>query len=180
MPYFVGITGASGFILGIKIAEELSKIDKVFLCATETAIKIGKEEGKSLKNAPNIELLKEKDFLSPVASGTYRLKGCIIAPCSMGTLARIANGISSNIIERAADVALKEKWKLIIVPREAPLNVIHLENMLKLAKAEAYIIPPVLTFYHKPQNIDDIINFVVGKVMDCLGLQHNLYKPWKG
>lgn len=179
MPYFVGITGASGVVIGHKLASYLSEKEKVFLCPTKTALKIGKLEGVSFSNlSPNTILVDEDNFFTPVASGSFRLRACIISPCSMGALARIANGISSNLIERAADIALKERWKLILVPREAPLNSIHLENMLKLSRAGATIIPPVLTFYHKPKGIDELVNFVVGKILDNLGIEHNLYQRW--
>ncbi len=179
MPYFVGITGASGAVIGLKVALFLSRSDKVFLCPTKTAFEIGKLEGVDFNiKERNITLLDEQNFFSPVASGSFKLKACIISPCSMGALARIANGISSNLIERAADIALKEGWKLIIVPRETPLNSIHIENMLKLSRAGAIILPPVLTFYHNPKSVDDLINFVIGKILDNLDIKHNLYHRW--
>jgi len=98
----------------------------------------------------------------------------------MGTIGRIAAGISSNLIERAADVALKERWPLILVPRETPLNTIHLENMATLSRAGAIILPPVLTYYHKPNSIKDMEDFILGKVLDQLGVKHTLFRRWKG
>ena len=177
MPYFVGITGASGVVLGARLLEELSQRDRVFCCLTETANLIAESEGVSFPEE-GVSYLGERDFLSPVASGSFRLKACIVVPCSMGTLGRIASGISGNLIERAADIALKEGWKLVLVPRETPLNCIHLENMLKLARAGAIILPPVLTFYHTPTSIQDMVDFVVGRVLDVLGIEHSLYKRW--
>ena len=179
MPFFVGITGASGSIIGTTIAYQLSRHDRVFLCFTKTGYKVAQEEAAEMPDSPNITLLDEEDLFSPISSGSFTLKGTIIAPCSMGTLGRIANGISSNLIERAADVALKERrWPLILVPRETPLNIIHLENMLKLAKIGVHIVPPVLTFYHRPQSVEDMVNFIVGKILDILGIEHSLYKRW--
>ncbi|MBI5681747.1 MAG: UbiX family flavin prenyltransferase [Deltaproteobacteria bacterium] len=96
----------------------------------------------------------------------------------MGTLARIACGVSGNLIERTADVVLKEKGRLIIVPRETPLNVIHLENMLKLCKMGAHIIPAMPAFYHKPKKVEDMVDFVVGKILDAMGIENKLYKRW--
>ncbi|MGB9667774.1 MAG: UbiX family flavin prenyltransferase [Thermosulfidibacteraceae bacterium] len=179
MAYFVGITGASGSIIGIRLTEELTKIDKVYLAMTGIAKYVIKSEKVEIKENENLILIEEKNFLSPVSSGSNRLKATIIAPCSMGTLSRIANGISSNIIERAADIALKEKWPLILVPRETPLSTIHLENMLKLSKTGAVILPPVLTFYHDPNCIMDMVNFIVGRILDILNIEHKLYRRWQ-
>jgi len=100
-------------------------------------------------------------------------------PCSMGTIGRISCGISGNLIERTADVVLKEKGRLVLVPRETPLNQIHLENMLKLSMAGAYIIPAMPAFYHNPKKIEDLVDFVVGKIMDAMGIENRLYKRWK-
>jgi len=100
-------------------------------------------------------------------------------PCSMGTIGRISCGISGNLIERTADVVLKEKGRLVLVPRETPLNQIHLENMLKLSMTGAYIIPAMPAFYHNPKKIEDLVDFVVGKIMDAMGIENRLYKRWK-
>jgi 4-hydroxy-3-polyprenylbenzoate decarboxylase len=109
-----------------------------------------------------------------ISSGSFKTKGMVIVPCSMGTLSRIACGISSNLVERAADVCIKEKRNLILVPRETPYNPIHLENMLKLSRAVVVILPASPAFYHRPKSLDDQINFVVGRILDHLGVEHKL------
>lgn len=176
---FVGIGGASGVCIGVRAAEALSEHVQVHLSFTQEAALIAEREGVSLKDwPPNVVVHHRCDWSAPVASGSYRLKGAVIAPCSMGMLGRIAGGVSGNLIERAADVALKEGWPLVLVPRETPLSAIHLENMLRLNRAGAVILPPVLTFYHRPGAIADMVNFIVGRIMDCLGIEHSLYERW--
>jgi len=120
------------------------------------------------------------NLFASISSGSHKTDGMIIAPCSMGTLGRIASGHSQKLIERTADVMLKEKRRLIIVPRETPLNQIHLENMLKLSKMNVDIVPAMPAFYQRPENIDDLVNFVVGKILDLLGIEQNLFERWKG
>lgn len=179
MAYFVGITGASGIIIGVRLVEELAKLDRVYICLTEVAKKVGEQENVKINKKERVIIVEEDDFFSPVSSGSNRLKATIIAPCTMGTLGRIAGGISSNIIERSADIALKERWPLIIVPRETPLSTLHLKNMLKLSRMGAVILPPVLTFYHKPKGIMDMVDFIVGRILDILNIEHNLYRRWR-
>ncbi len=124
----------------------------------------------------------DENFLEArIASGSAKnVKGMIVIPCSMGSLSRIANGISGNLIERAADVILKERKKLIICPRETPLNDIHLKNMLSLYSSGAVILPPVPAFYNKPQTVSDIIDFITGKILDALDIENDIYVRWKG
>lgn len=184
----VGITGASGSIYGLRLIEELAKQNiKIHVIASQTAQKvITYETGHILKDflnnlkAINAHLILEDvdNFFAHVASGSYKTDGMIVAPCSMGSLAQMANGISSNLLIRAADVCLKERRPLIILARETPLSVINLENMLKLSQAGGIIYPASVGFYSKPETLDDAINFMVGKVMDALHIEHTLYKRW--
>jgi len=120
----------------------------------------------------------EDNLLAPVASGSNAPDAMVICPCSMGTLARIAAGNSGNLLERCADVMLKERRTLVMVPRETPLSEIHLENMLKLARMGVRMIPAMPAFYHGPQSIDDLVSFVVGKVLDALDIEHALFRRW--
>ncbi|MDI3281031.1 MAG: flavin prenyltransferase UbiX [Bacillota bacterium] len=117
---------------------------------------------------------------APLASGSAPVAGMVIVPCSMGTLGRIAHSISSSLLERAADVALKEGRPLVVVPRETPVHALHLENMLALSRAGARIVPAMPAFYTRPQTVAELVDFVVGRVLDALGLEHDLYRPWSG
>jgi 4-hydroxy-3-polyprenylbenzoate decarboxylase len=119
-----------------------------------------------------------EDWYAPVASGSNPADAMVICPCSMGTLAAIAHGTSDNLIERAADVMLKEQKKLILVPREAPFSTLHLENMLKLSRMSAVILPANPGFYHHPQSVEDIIDFIVARILDQLGVEHALMERW--
>ena len=118
------------------------------------------------------------DFMTGIASGSFQTSGMVICPCSMGTLASVAHGMSSNLIQRAADVHLKERRKLVVVPRETPLGSIQLDNMKRLADAGAVILPAMPGFYNSPQSIDDLVNFVVARICDQLGVEHALQKRW--
>ncbi|RAP76388.1 UbiX family flavin prenyltransferase [Paenibacillus montanisoli] len=190
----VGITGASGAIYGIRLIECLlgGGMD-VHLVVTEAGWRVLKEElgwdttrrplalaavFSEAMDAGRLTLHPNADIGASIASGSYRVEGMIIMPCSMGTLASIAHGISDDLMTRAADVMLKEGRKLIIVPRETPLHAIHLENMLTLAKLGVKLIPAMPAFYYGPQTIDDMVNFLVGKVLDQLPLDHDLYRRW--
>lgn len=185
----VGITGASGSIYAKRLIEELLERDiYIHIICTDTGRKVMKYETSTdieewinkLKNKyKHVELEDINDLFSGAASGSYKFDAVIILPCSMGTLAEISNGIAKNLLCRAADVALKENRKLIIVPRETPFNAIHLENMLKLSRLGVTIFPAMPGFYHIPQTIEDLINFVVGKILDYLGVENNLFKKWK-
>lgn len=188
----VGITGASGGIYGVRLVQELLKANyKIHLVMTEAAWQVfdlelqydTSDRDKLLAeifehNLENLHYHSLQDFSAPIASGSYRNDGMIIIPCSMGTLSKIANGTSSNLLERTADVMLKEGRPLVIVPRETPLNTIHLENMLKITKVGGKILPAMPGFYHLPKTLDDIINFVVGKALDSLNVEHNLFTRW--
>ncbi len=197
--YIVAITGASGAIYGLRLIDALLKRgDDVELIISPSGFLILKEElgiVASASDAANAALQyleaawpgKRTGVLSATpadrlsassASGSSVKSGMIVCPCSMGTLARIAAGCSGNLIERAADCFLKERRSLILVPRETPLNAIHLENMLRLTRAGAVLLPAMPGFYTKPKTVDDMVDFVVGKTLDCLGIENSLYKRW--
>lgn len=184
----VGITGASGSVYAKRLIEEL--LDKeifVHVICTDNGRKVMKYETnidiemwvqELRKTYANIELEDIDNLFSKVASGSYKFDSIIILPCSMGTLAEISSGLAKNLLCRAADVALKENRRLVIVPRETPFNAIHLENMLKLSKLGASIIPAMPGFYHKPQSMEDLIDFVVGKILDFLCIENDLFTKW--
>ncbi|GKU26547.1 UbiX family flavin prenyltransferase [Clostridium folliculivorans] len=185
----VGITGASGSIYALRLIEELLKKEVfVHIICTDNGKKVMKYETSidldewflSLREKYEHMKLEDIDNLfSGVASGSYKFDAMIILPCSMGTLAEISMGLAKNLLCRAADVSLKENRRLIIVPRETPLNAIHLENMLKLSRLGVTILPAVPGFYHKPQSMDDLINFVVGKILDSLSIENTLFTKWE-
>ena len=177
----VGISGASGSVLGIRLLKELKGKAETHLIITETAQRILEHEtGLKVKQAERLatKSYKNSDFFASVASGSFKTDGMVIIPCSMKTLAGIASGFSDNLLLRTADVCLKERRKLILVARETPLSYIHIKNMETASNAGAIILPPVLSFYSKPKTIDDMANHIVGKVMDVLGIEVS-YKRWE-
>jgi 4-hydroxy-3-polyprenylbenzoate decarboxylase len=127
-----------------------------------------------------LELYDSKDLAAPISSGSFPHDGMVIVPCSMGMLGRIANGISSDLISRAADVALKERRKLILVPRETPLSEIHIRNMLAVTRAGAMVLPAMPGFYHQPKSIADLVDMVVSRILDHLGVENRIFSRWKG
>lgn len=188
--YIVGITGASGSVYGAKLIEELLKNDnEVFLVITDNGRRVLEFE-LELEFQEWIEKLNEghgslnlcdiNDMFSSVASGSFKTEGMIIAPCSMGSLSKISNGITDNLLIRAADVMIKEKRKLILVTRETPLSSIHLKNMLVLSDLNVTILPPMPAFYNKPKTIDEIVNNTVGRILESLDVDNKLYKEWNG
>jgi len=198
--YIIALTGASGVLYGLNLIEELLKRgDDVELVISPSGFLLLKEEagidckgrdaagairrffGKKGKNSPlpgRLRYTPSDRLSSPLASGSSLYRAMVICPCSMGTLARISSGISGNLIERAADCVLKEGGRLIVVPRETPLNAIHLENMLKLARMGVTVLPAMPAFYTRPKTLKDAIDFVVGKILDSLGIENSLYKRW--
>lgn len=180
----VAITGASGVIYGKRLLEVLKeKKVETHLIVSKAAEKVIEHELEMTKK--DLERLASHvysvdDLSAPFMSGSFQTDGMIIIPCTMKTLAGIASGYSDNLILRAADVTLKERRKLIVVPRESPLSVVHLRNMLEVAKLGVFVVPAMPAYYHKPKRIDDLVDFVVGKVLDCLGLEHKLFKRWTG
>ncbi len=188
-PYIVAITGASGAIYGMRLLEVLAEQKiPVELVISDTAKIVMKEElggqpsffTEKKGAGPFISMHDFHDFTAPIASGSYPTEGMVIVPCSMGTLGAIASGLSQNLIHRAADCTIKEGRKLILVPREMPLSAIHLENMLKLSRLGVKIVPPMPAFYSGQQKISDLVDFVVGKILDQMGVQHMLYPRWIG
>jgi len=177
MKVVVAITGASGSIIGLRLIEELKKRKvKVFTLISSTGKKVIEEEvGTNVK--PDFE---EDDLFSPLASSSQVPDACVICPCTMKTLGSIANGYSDNLITRVADNCLRMKKKVILCVRETPLSLIHIENMRKVALAGAMIMPLNIAFYFKPEKIEDLINFLIGKILDLLYIEHNLYRRWKG
>ncbi len=192
----VAITGASGPVMGIRLIEELlENSEEVYAVVSNAAWQIiGHELSYKKKDSipltdlianrgktAKTHLLKEfddKDFFSPLASGSTLFESMIVIPCSMKTLSGIAHGYADSLITRACDVAIKEKRKLIIVPRETPFSLIHIENMHKLALAGAIILPPVISFYTLPKSTDDMVDFITGKILNLLGKKNTLFESW--
>jgi flavin prenyltransferase len=196
--YIVAISGASGSAYGLAVIRGLADAGhEVIITASCEGVSIMKDEtgvdisGKSGKAAAKIiaDALKlkqgllsfypEDDLYAPISSGSFGTAGMVIAPCSMKTLAGVASGYANNLIERAADVMLKERRPLVLMPRETPLSAIHLENMLKLARLGVHILPAMPGFYNKPKTIQDIIDQLAGRALDLLGIDNNLYKRWE-
>ncbi len=181
----VGITGASGSIYGKRIIEALSNSGIfTYVCATDNGRRVFEYElCQSLEafvgTLQNVSLEDNANLFSPIASGSTAYRAVVIAPCSMSTLSAIAQGGSNNLLTRVADVALKEGRQLLLVPRETPLNAIHLQNMLSLCNAGAAMLPAMPAFYHMPQSVSDMVDFVAGKALSRLGVQHNLFKSWE-
>lgn len=184
MRVVVAVTGASGAAYAKRLLEALKEAGaEVHLIMSSEAEGIVREE---LGTDPS-ELAKltaryyrEEDLWAPFSSGSFKFDAMVIVPCSMKTLAAVASGYANDLIARAADVALKEGRKLVLVVRETPLNLIHIKNMERAAVAGAIILPACPAFYHKPESIEDLVDYVVGKVLDVLGIEHELFKRWGG
>lgn len=199
----IGITGASGAIYGANLVKFFLDNDRrIELIISDNAVKVFKLELKLALNAASpqenkkilleylgidndlkkslLDIWHQDNVAACVSSGSYKTQGMIIAPCSMGTIANIANGTSNNLIARAADVILKERRKLVLLAREAPFNTIHLRNMLSLSEMGAIIVPASPGFYHQPLTLQDQIDFVIGKTLDVFGVENELFKRWQG
>ena len=192
----LAFTGASGMPYGVRLLECLLAAGcHVQLLYSQVAQIVARQEmALELPGRPaeaeaffkarfaalpgTLAVFGREEWFAPVASGSNPPDAMIVCPCTMGTLAAIAQGLASNLIERAADVALKEGRKLVLVPRETPFSAIHLENMLRLARAGAVILPPNPGFYHHPQRIDDLVDFVVARLLDQVGVAHSLMARW--
>lgn len=192
----LALTGASGMPYGIRLLECLLKADvRVYLLYSQAAQIVARQEmdlslparakdaaaffSARFGAAPGqLQAFGREEWFAPVASGSNPADAMVVCPCTMGTLAAIAAGMADNLIERAADVALKEARKLILVARETPLSAIHLENMLKLSRAGAIILPANPGFYHHPQSAQDLVDFVVARILDHVGIDHGLMPRW--
>ncbi|WP_456464705.1 UbiX family flavin prenyltransferase [Persephonella sp.] len=181
------ITGASGFLYGKRILQQLLKDHFVYLIVSESGFKVMEEEAgikkkDFLKDLPENCIFYNQNMIeAPISSGSRLIetKGVIVAPCSTGTLGAVANGMSNNLIHRVCDVALKERKKLFMLVREMPLSLIHIKNMEKITTAGGTVAVASPAFYNNPKTVDDMIDFVVGKVLDHFGINHNLYRRWK-
>ena len=182
MRLIVGITGSTGVIYGVRLLEVLKEKNiETHLIITEWAKKcLSMETEYKLDYVKSLATTAsdEKNMAASVSSGTHKIDGMIIIPCSMKTLSSIAVGYDETLIARAAGVTLKESRKLVLVTRETPLTAINLENMLKLARLGVVILPPVPGFYTKPKTIDELVDHTVGKCLDQFDIDHNLYKRW--
>lgn len=173
MKIVVATSGASGVNLGLKTLQLLPKeIEKHFIMSTNSKTVLNKEMN-------DVTTHNNEDIGASIASGSFGVDGMIIAPCSMNTLAKIACGISDNLVTRCAAVMIKEQKKLILAPREMPFSAIALENMQKLAALGIIIAPPVMAYYSEQQTLDEMENFIIGKWFDLLGIENNLYKRWE-
>jgi 4-hydroxy-3-polyprenylbenzoate decarboxylase len=194
--YVVGLTGASGAAYGLALIRELvERPVEVHVIRSRAGRRVMARElglagpvmdhlaaDESFKPHPQARLIEHPadDIGAPPASGSFRHQGMVVVPCSMRTLAAISSGLADNLVTRAADVCLKEKRPLILVPRETPLGLIHLNNMVRAAQAGAVILPPSPAFYHGPQTIQDLVRFIVARILDQLGLEHQLVEEWSG
>lgn len=183
MRVVVAITGASGVIYAIRLLEQLNKIDaECHLVISQIARDIICHETEySVDDVIGLAdyYYEEKDLTAKINSGSFYFDTCIIIPCSMKTLSAISTGYADNTITRVADVTLKERRKLIIVPRETPLRTVHLENMANISREGAVVLPAMPGFYHKPETIDNQIDFIVGKIFDILKINNKLFTKWK-
>ncbi|MDO5850821.1 MAG: UbiX family flavin prenyltransferase [Methanobacteriaceae archaeon] len=182
----IAITGASGVSYGVELLKALKdlKIETGLLISEPAKLvlkyELGIDNEEKLSEIKNLAdyYFEANEIDSSVNSGSFRFDSVVIVPCSMKTLSAIANGYASNSITRVADVALKERRDLVIVPRETPLRTAHIENMLKISKEGGIILPAMPAFYHNPENINDMTNFIVGKILDVLRIDNNLFKRW--
>jgi len=176
MNIVVAITGASGSIVGVRLIEELKKMNfNVSVLISEAGEKVLREE-TDIELKPTYDI---DDIAAPIASSSNKVDAFVVCPCSMKTLSAIANGYSNNLINRLADNCLKMRRKLILCVRETPFNLIHIENMRKIILAGGNIMPLNAAYYFKPETLDDMTNFFVGKVLDLLDIDHKTYKRWK-
>ena len=185
MRMIIGISGASGAIYGIRLLQVLSTTENV-----ETHLVISKAGEMTIHHETDWDINDVKkladyhynisDIGATLSSGSFKRDGMIIAPCSMKTLSALSNSYTDNLIIRAGDVTLKEKGKLVLLVRETPLHLGHIDNMKKMAEIGAIVMPPVPAFYHKPATLQDVIDHTIGKVLDVFRIEHNLFQRWSG
>jgi 4-hydroxy-3-polyprenylbenzoate decarboxylase len=184
MRIIVGITGSSGAIYALSLLKVLGDLGvERHVVASDMGLKVLQHEcGVSLAELKSYSDVfhDNRNLASSISSGSFETHAMAVVPCSMKTLAAVSCGYTESLLVRAADVCIKEKRPLILLPREMPYSALHLENMLKLAKLNVTILPPCPAFYHHPQTLTDLVKFVVGKIIDQLGLTHNLYQRWEG
>jgi len=181
MLFIVAVTGASGSVYARRLLEELKRAGhRTLLLVSDEAENVAKHEGEDLRRFTELatDSFSEHDMNCPASSGSVKTAGMIVVPCSMKTLSAIAHGFSDNAITRAADVTLKERRALILVPRETPLSVVHLGNLLRAARAGATILPAMPAFYTRPKTVEDMVNFIVGRILDLINVPHDLYPRW--
>ena len=175
----VGLTGASGAIYAIRTLRALLMSDlRVDLIVSETGWMLLRDEGGF--DGKRNEVHQQADFAAPISSGSVDLLGMVIVPCSMRYLAGVANGTSTNLIERAADVTLKEHRRLVLVTRETPMNLVQLRNQVAAADAGAVILPASPAFYQEPQSFEDLADFIAGRILNLFGIPHELFPTWRG
>lgn len=182
----LAVTGASGTPIAVRIAEELAERVEVIAVVSDAAEAVMAHEmddpdaARERLESAATTVHGEDDLAAPIASGSTATDGMVVAPCSMNTLAGIAHGRADTLVTRAADVTLKERRRLVVVPREVPLDQRHLENMQALAAQGVDVVPPMLGFYFDPESVDDLVDHVVGKVLERFGMDHDLYDSWGG
>jgi 4-hydroxy-3-polyprenylbenzoate decarboxylase len=180
--FVIGMTGATGVVYGVRLLEALrdSQVETHLVMSTWAKRTLVAETDRRPDEVQDLAThwYDEDDLSGPIAAGSFIVDGMAVVPCSMRSLAAIANGLSQNLIHRAADVAIKEGRRLVLVVRESPLSVIHLENLLRVARAGAMVVPPVPAFYAKPGSRDEMIDHTVGRLLDHLGVEHDLIRRW--
>jgi polyprenyl P-hydroxybenzoate/phenylacrylic acid decarboxylase-like protein len=184
MRLVVGLSGASGAAYGVRALQALQKAGvEVHLVVTRAALetlRLETDYGTSDLEKLAKETHRIDDIASKIASGSFHTDGMLVIPCSMKTLAGIASGYSDNLLLRAADVALKERRRLVLVVRESPLSLIHIENMATVTRAGAVVLPAMPAFYGRPKSVEELVDHVVGKALDLVGVDHKLFKRWSG
>ena len=185
MVLIIGITGASGVIYGIRLLEVLSSINNVethLIISQAGELNIRYETDWAIEDVKALASFSYdiRDIGAQVASGSFQRDGMIIAPCTVKTMSALANSYSENLLTRAGDVTLKERKRLVLLVRETPLHIGHIKNMERLSEMGAIIMPPVPAFYHRPKTIQDIIDHTIGKILDLVGVEHNLFQRWSG